>query len=520
MKSNPTNVAKSGSYYPVSAPRTHYSGTRVYGVWLGYLVCIAVYALVFGLWQIEPVPTECHVIGVLIAAICLFPTAVWMSSGKQTIPAFELICVAYLFAFSMPLYLQPNQIIIFSEAQTFSWDDTYATLCISALGIGAMVLGYYGARSSRMLRFLPRVDLPMDPERQYSFFKLAFGFSLFTALVQTAGGLASIPAMDALIRLLNAQVFVAIILLAYRVYRGQENARWATLLYAAAAFTAITGLASGLLESAVIPLLLLLIVRWAVTRKFPVTWAICGLAIFVVLNSVKATYRSRAWYGERPLSVGDKVNLWIDLSQQSLSDMTSGGTVEDTLRRSMSRFDLLHSFVYVHQMTPSSVPFYQGETYAYLLYGWVPRFLWPDKPIAQQANIIFAVDYRLLPEDQAYQATGTMIGIGHLPEAYANFDVTGVFLVMALQGMLLAAANAIFNGSRSEGGSAIYLSITVFFLNGIGSATAALFMLLFTNTTVNALLLRRFAKSWRAPSLPGKSNNEVPGRVRFRRFSL
>ena len=459
-------------------------------------------------------PLDAHLVGVLIAAICLFPIALWIARGKQTLPAFELICIAYLLAFGMPLYLQPNQITIFSQPITFAWEETYRALCLSALGISVMIFSYYAAIGVGAARYLPRIDLPMDPRRQYLFFKLAFGFSLAMTVLRIVEESFSTPAFDAIVRLLNAQVFVAIILLAYRVYRGQENRRWTILLYVIVGFTALTGLSSGMLENALVPLVLIFIVRWSATRKLPFLWVIGGLFMFVILNSVKGNYRSQAWYSGTPLDTGGRISLWLDLSQQSLQEMTSGGTVEDIFRRSMSRFDLLHSFVHVQQMTPLSVPYYEGETYAYILYGWIPRFFWPDKPIAQEANVKFAVDYRLMSEKQT---SGTMIGIGHLPEAYANFGIAGILFVMAVQGSFLAAVNTVFNGPDSEGGGAIYLSIIVFFLNGIGSATAALFMALILNTVVNAFLLRRFAKSWRTPTASRRSNPRKITSGNFRR---
>ena len=82
-----------------------------------------------------------------------------------------------------------------------------------------------------------------------------------------------------------------------------------------------------------------------------------------------------------------------------------------------------------------------------------------------------------------------------LPESWANFGLAGVIAVMMLQGGLLAALNLMLNGPRSEGGAAIYLSLTVTFLNGIGTTFVLLFTSLLQNVIANALLLRPFAKS-------------------------
>jgi hypothetical protein len=152
----------------------------------------------------------------------------------------------------------------------------------------------------------------------------------------------------------------------------------------------------------------------------------------------------------------------------------------------MSRLDLLHQLIVVQERTPGTIPYYQGETYSYLTYGWIPRFLWPDKPIAQEANITFALDYGFLHDNQIDR---TMMGISHIAEAYANFGLWGVGIIMGLQGLILSLMNISLNSPHSNGGRAIYISIMVFFLNGIGSATAGIYGALVQNVAASAFIL-------------------------------
>jgi hypothetical protein len=65
-----------------------------------------------------------------------------------------------------------------------------------------------------------------------------------------------------------------------------------------------------------------------------------------------------------------------------------------------------------------------------------------------------------------------MTGFGHLTEAYINFGIGGVVIIMGLFGLIFAGLNLFLNHSNSYEGKAIYLSIMVFLLNGIGSNTA------------------------------------------------
>ena len=69
-----------------------------------------------------------------------------------------------------------------------------------------------------------------------------------------------------------------------------------------------------------------------------------------------------------------------------------------------------------------------------------------------------------------------MIGIGHLPEAYANFGLIGVMAIMFLQGLFFGYLDRRLNCNVNFVGHAIFLSIMIYFLNGIGSSTASLFV--------------------------------------------
>jgi hypothetical protein len=180
---------------------------------------------------------------------------------------------------------------------------------------------------------------------------------------------------------------------------------------------------------------------------------------------------------------------------------SSAGIIQETT----SRFDLLHRFAYVGDLTPSKVPFYNGSTYSYFFLGWVPRRVWPNKPSATDSSHQLDVDYELLYDFQAYE-NGANIGIGLLPEAWVNFSWLGVLFIMLLQGILLSAINHALNSPRSEGGRAIYLSVMILSLNGIGTTFALLFTSLFQNVIANSILLRLFAKGFKASSkssLPG-----------------
>lgn len=473
-----------------------------YQVWAYYGAAILLFALLFGLWQVEPVPANVHFVGVLVAAVCLFPFALWFARGSREAPMFELICIAYLLAFCTPLYLQPNGLVLMSKFNAFDWDSMGRTLWLVLLGITAMLGGYYGLFSIFLAQSLPHIDLPLTEKGRLNYIRLALPVGFGAVLLRSAGFAAGSNELFGNIWMIaQNQINIVIVVLSYYIF-GKGLSTLRPLLYLCIGIAALLGISSGMLEGALIPLVLFVVVLWHSSGKLPWSLLVGGFFLFIMLNSVKGEYRARAWYssGSENLTLSDRVGLWVDLGSQQVTTLTSGDAVsniEATVRTSTARLDLLHFFTLVQEKTPDTVPYYRGETYSFLFYGWIPRFLWPTKPIAQQANKIFAVDYGI--QTEAGTET-TMFGIGHLPEAYANFGIPGLIIIMMLEGGVFALLNYIFNGPNSDGGRAIYIATMVWLLNGIGSNTAFLLVLLLINVGASSLIMRHFASGWRQPS--------------------
>jgi hypothetical protein len=461
-----------------------------------YILAVAAYAALFTFWQVEPVPDRVHALAVLLFATCLFPLARWYARGAVDVPVFELIVLSYALQFSMPIYQQPNVIIIFGQPFLLSWEDVEAVLWLTQLGVLALIGSYALSRRIPFVINLPRLDLPLaDPHKKRLFIVGAIVVGGGVSLLQSFGWFRG-GTTGAIFWLLSRQMQVAIILLAYDAFHlEKQRSSQAALLYIALAVNFVAGLITGLLENAFIPLVLVIMVYWHTRRRVPWHWLAVGAALYLVLNPVKFAYRGATWYGATTSTLAERVELWRGLAAESASrllDRSDSDQSEATIYASLARFDLIHKFAYVYRLTPEHIPYYRGRTYGYFVYGWVPRIIWPDKP-AVNANEIIDIDYRL-----KNPGSSTNIGIGQLPEAYINFGVLGIVVVMALQGFIFAALDSSLNKKGSEGGRAIYLSVMVFFLNGIGTAAAVLFGALFQQIAANAVIVRLFATGWRA----------------------
>ncbi len=96
-------------------------------------------------------------------------------------------------------------------------------------------------------------------------------------------------------------------------------------------------------------------------------------------------------------------------------------------------------------LTPSVVPFWNGETYDSIPYMFIPRTLWADKPGRHFWNK-FGRQYKVLSSDDF----NTSVGVGFLAEAYMNFGYAWMYLVAGLVGMLIAGVERLALGILKE----------------------------------------------------------------------
>ncbi|MBI5800783.1 MAG: hypothetical protein HZA92_08695 [Verrucomicrobia bacterium] len=468
----------------------------------GYAAVISASAVVFQYWQAEPVPEDVYLLGMGLLALCLLPLALWQAGARSGAPMFELLCVAYAIAYAIPVFLHENSIRVFNTYSPLDWVTMRRALEITILGITAMIGGYYLAPQSPLSRWLPRADLPMKPGRFFTFLFIAFGVAGGLQMINqaTAGSLAArLPGQ--LFSLFTFVTGAGIALLAFRVFSpgAKSPPHLKVILYGVVAAFAMIGAGTGMLEAVFTPMLVLLAARWSARQRVPIVWLLVGWAAILVMNSAKADYRNEVWFAEKIPTVTEQLAVWMDKSSAVVKSLSTSDGLNDAVVRTVHRFDMIHIFAHVLGLTPGELPFYEGASYSYLFYGWIPRAIWPDKPIAQEANVMFALDYGLLVDSQR---DTTRMGIGFLTEAYANFGVWGVMGVMFLIGWLFGAIGMVFNGPLSDGGRATYVVVFAFFMNGLGSATTMFFFLAIQGFIALPIILRYFATSWRAPVAP------------------
>lgn len=493
MNQAPLSLASTGAG-PVAVGHS----SRTLLAFLGYLAFLVAGVVILNALALEPVPTGAFLLTVTLLAVCLFPLAVWQAGPRRGAPMFELICLAFAAAYVLPVFLVPNGIKNFNQYSYLDWGMMTQALAYCLLGVTSMVSGYFIIAGLPLSRWLPRIDQPFQPMQAERFCWFAFGAAGGLRVVDrlVSGALSrGIPA--AVSSFLTLSLVVGIALLAYRVYRVDATARLGSkaLLFGVITATTILGMGGGMLETVFLPLVVFFVVRWHAGRQFPVAWLFGGCLAFLILNSAKYEYRNEVWFASKEYSLVEQLDAWTRTSSAVARSFTSTDGIELVIDRSVSRLDLIHTLAHVVDLTPSQIPHYGGVSYEYLLYGWVPRIIWPDKPTAQGANILFALEYGLLLDSQT---DSTMVGIGFLAEAYANFGIPGVVVVMFLIGCAFGCTHAMFNSPDSDGGRAIYIAVLAYYLNGLGSATSMFVFFGIQGFIVLPLILRFFTGHSRA----------------------
>ncbi len=421
-----------------------------------------------------------------LAGLCLYPSARYSANSEDGLPALPILCLAYALLFAVPIFTREPAIAL-AYGQTAELDDgqVIAALLLSILGVCSFLVGYYGFRATRLARGLPAVGLNLDEKKALIYCVVVGIFA--PALSRIAEFLPESLAtqLSALIRVVENQALVAIGILGYLIYSGRRPVWQKALLYWIIGATALQGLSSGVIETAVTPIAALFIIQWQLTKRLPLPGILAAVLITLFLSPVKHDYRRATWSEDSPVGDAhvDKAWLWVNQASEYWMNTFSGQqSLSESTEQVASRMDLIHQFALVRSLTPAEIPHQRGATYTYFLITLIPRAIWPEKPKAGSANKFFGVNYGLTTEEGAERST---FGVSLLAEGYINFGWVGVTLIMALQGAFLTLLQRLFGERESgEGGRAVYVSFLVFFLNGIGSSAE----MLFGNVIQSALL--------------------------------
>lgn len=383
------------------------------------------------LWLTHTSPIEDPIllaIGNIVAILGTVPALNWARRGLAHFPVFEMFMLTSIPFYSVSLLSGHPEVLDVSDEATFQAGFSII------LFQGCAIISFFGTRGrpSRS-RFLTITLLP-DKALRYA----QAGIWITTAYLFIQGFTTIIPHE-------LATPFRAMFVGIGTVSLFIEARRWGARQLHSAEKIAITfNLTLQIvflfrelyLISGISILLLALIGFVSTSRRIPVFVIAAVLPLIAVLHNGKASMRVQYWENHAPAPTLTELpgffERWFDAG---LHKRASGEQLESSslAGRLFERASLFQMLCLVTERTPELDPFLAGESYKYIPAQIIPSFLWPDKPSSLLSNVLLAVHYGLVSEDDP---TSVSIAFGMVAEAYANFGTVGC----AVLGLLLGYA--------------------------------------------------------------------------------
>jgi hypothetical protein len=243
-----------------------------------------------------------------------------------------------------------------------------------------------------------------------------------------------------------------------RESRGGRLLFWG--LFGAAA---VVALMRGVLTPLMKPLLIYVLGNLVILRRPRVWPVVAALLAVLLLQPVKGEFRARVWDRQVEMTLTDRALLFVDLTAKHWLGDELGPAVdkEQSVKIAAARTGAALQLANAIELTPQAIPYQGGATYRYLRYALMPRIFFPEKPIAQYADVWAAVLYGYTTKSGTAHV---MVGLSQVAEAYINFGVLGGLLMLVGLGLLLRAMDEIFAHPQAGTGA---LALHLYFAQSV-----------------------------------------------------
>jgi hypothetical protein len=418
------------------------------------LLALNLYAPAHPLWSER-------VLGSAALVVAALPTWLWLGGSDRNVPFVPFLGLIFSVYFTVPLFLVNDYNTYWSSAGV-DHELVARALGLILIGLCCTMLGYYGPQGDLLERVLPRAR--MDWSR-LGFVKLSgiafavagFGILMFAHASTTAQALQELIVFAADLCVIGMCILYALQLVG-RLDRFTTIFLWCALV----PLRVWLGLGSGLASQGLLVVLTLMMVYATIRHRMPWVVILLAAVAFMVIRPVESEYRMATWEGGyfQGASEFEKGMLLSGLVMRNVKQMFAGetGAYDLTMDLASRRLcvDLITLADVIHD-TGRTVPYWTGASYRPLLYKFVPRFIYPDKPV-EDTGQTFGHRYGLL-NPANYD---TSYNLPQLTELYVNFGLPGVIVGMFLFGLLYRAMRAILVHPAMGFGAligAIYLSI-------------------------------------------------------------
>jgi len=179
-------------------------------------------------------------------------------------------------------------------------------------------------------------------------------------------------------------------------------------------------------------------IRFYFIQKMSLGWVFCFIAFIIIAYPIMNSYRTFVWGPGEKAGIVNKIQLMDDALEQFVYGERQSFYLKSTAI--IKRVGLIFSFSHVVNLTPKTIPYWQGLTYRPIFTSWVPRIFWKNKPKEDIGNK-FGRRY-LINDPTDFH---TSINLPWLTEMFVNFGNIGVILGMSFVGLFLGVLECVFN---------------------------------------------------------------------------
>lgn len=422
---------------PPAGPRLSTAAAAFRSPVFAVVVCVFLLLAHVG-WSFEIYPVEARV-GAALLGVLAFLAA--RAASPDRLPFVALASMQLYLHFGVPTFYR-QRLMTLSGPLNLSDQSLGAAVGAALLSFGLMyVMASPGRAFGQLVRPQVARALPRAPISRH-----ATGIRAWSALSAAAHLVMSLrpQAVPESLTFAVTTMFGPTVpqVLLFLLWRETRRSLDRNYFFGVTGLAVFLGFLSGMLQAAFIPVLVALILMWTSSGRIQLTLTAATIVAFLTLNPAKHAFRKQSWKSDSAGLV-DKATMWVD----AIGTTWSGDRVDvsDKLKESAERVSSLLYVAHTLEWVPRYVPFAGSDRWWPIVYSYIPRVIWADKPdLTGVFNQKYTVAFGLQSE------AGTSTTTIHLPQmsdAYWAFGWLGVAIAGGLTGLLLG----VYEGAFAKG---------------------------------------------------------------------
>lgn len=368
----------------------------------------------------------------------------WPKRNEEVLPFFAMIAFMYWLYYASQLFwgdLAVNAGESFF-GRSVAPEKIRDALFMALLGVSCLWLGMQSPLARLIMgRRQPRLEVKTA---RWNYVRGVLVITSAITIIEPSSFLFGEGGRQAFGVLLSIVPLLSFTLLFRRFLRKEATVVDKLLIAAFLLARTVTSLSSGWLGSFAGIIILCGAAYSAEQRRIPRFALVAVIVVILFFQVGKQDFREAYWTDQASAGQAERVTFWVNTSLKKWGDALSdptGNTLRGNLGSTLSRVGLLAQTGDVLEQTPSVVPYQNGRLYSYLLYTWIPRAVWPDKPSMSEANQFYQVAYGITAERDLDRVS---IAVGFITEAFMSFGWLGVVFIMFLVGVILDLYRRLF----------------------------------------------------------------------------